>query len=199
MRSCYLDCHEAGHCCCLVITHRKHITSLTAVFFLLVTYLLTLSRNFDVNVTPPSELPAILRPINRVSNFAPNLPIIHGEARSLLGSAAIKTAPRASEQVARQAPGTRSCSRETFFQLISLRVRNQCAATLRIPVLVCTLRKSSQSVVTARSSFIGSVIVNNGRVSIATGYALDDQGIGFDSLQENFFFFTASKPALGPT
>jgi hypothetical protein len=35
MRVCYLDGHEAGQCCYLVITHRKPITSVTAVLLVL--------------------------------------------------------------------------------------------------------------------------------------------------------------------
>jgi hypothetical protein len=41
---CYLDCHEAGLCCCLVVTHRRPITSITAVLLPFVTYLRTLPR-----------------------------------------------------------------------------------------------------------------------------------------------------------
>jgi hypothetical protein len=40
MRVCYLDCYEAGLCCYLVM-HRKPITSITAVLFPFMTYLLT--------------------------------------------------------------------------------------------------------------------------------------------------------------
>jgi hypothetical protein len=43
MRVCYLDCHEAGLCCYLVI-HRKPITSITVGLLLFVAYLLTLPR-----------------------------------------------------------------------------------------------------------------------------------------------------------
>jgi hypothetical protein len=44
IRVCYLDCHEAGLCCYLVIHIRKPITSTTAVLLPFVTYLLTLPR-----------------------------------------------------------------------------------------------------------------------------------------------------------
>jgi hypothetical protein len=41
MRICYLDCHEAGLCCYLVI-HSQLITSISAILLPFVTYLLTL-------------------------------------------------------------------------------------------------------------------------------------------------------------
>jgi hypothetical protein len=41
MRVCYLDCHQSGLYCCLVI-HRKYITSITAALLPFLTYLLTL-------------------------------------------------------------------------------------------------------------------------------------------------------------
>jgi hypothetical protein len=41
MRVCYLDSHEAGLCCYLVITHRKPITTITVVLLPFVTYLLS--------------------------------------------------------------------------------------------------------------------------------------------------------------
>jgi hypothetical protein len=40
MHICYLDCHQAGLCCYLVI-HRKPTTSITALLLPFVTYLLT--------------------------------------------------------------------------------------------------------------------------------------------------------------
>jgi hypothetical protein len=43
---CYLDCHEAGLCCYLVIIYTKPITTITAVLLPFVTYLLTLLRIF---------------------------------------------------------------------------------------------------------------------------------------------------------
>jgi hypothetical protein len=46
MHVCCLDCHEAGLCCHLVITHRKPVMSITAVLLPFVTYLLTLPRNW---------------------------------------------------------------------------------------------------------------------------------------------------------
>jgi hypothetical protein len=45
MRVCYLDCHEAGLCCCLVIqkTYYIHYSCLTSF----VMYLLTLPRTYS--------------------------------------------------------------------------------------------------------------------------------------------------------
>jgi hypothetical protein len=45
MRVFYLDCHETGLCCYLVIHIQKPFTSIIAVLLPFVTYLLTLSRN----------------------------------------------------------------------------------------------------------------------------------------------------------
>jgi hypothetical protein len=42
MHICYVDNHEAGVCCYLVITYRNPVTSFTAVLLPFVTYLLTL-------------------------------------------------------------------------------------------------------------------------------------------------------------
>jgi hypothetical protein len=47
IRVCYLDCHEAGLCCYLVIY--KPITSVTAILLPFVTYLLTLPRTWVCN------------------------------------------------------------------------------------------------------------------------------------------------------
>jgi hypothetical protein len=39
----------------------------------------------------------------------------------------------------------------------------------------------------------------DGSVGIATGYGLDDRGVGVPSRVKNFLFSTSSRPALGPT
>jgi hypothetical protein len=50
MRLCYLDCHEAGLCCYLVI-HRKALTSITNVLLPFVTYLLILPRIIELIIS----------------------------------------------------------------------------------------------------------------------------------------------------
>jgi hypothetical protein len=44
MRVYYLDCHEAGLCCYLVIHIENNITSITAILLPFVAYLLTVPR-----------------------------------------------------------------------------------------------------------------------------------------------------------
>jgi hypothetical protein len=47
LRVCYLDGHETGLCCYLVIHTEKPIISITAVLLPIVTYFLTLSHMKD--------------------------------------------------------------------------------------------------------------------------------------------------------